>query len=177
MGGYAPARKPKVNPRLIIPVSLPICSVPTHNSKKTRIIAYLSRQKRRENGYVAKKGERSRKEGEKWKGAWCDQQERRTSRMCQVCEFHSGPRGCVKGDTCDFIHMKEQPCRWYTAHTRACESMRMHVLITNRWHHTQHPHALIYFHLIFLIISNYLRSSPQRVDGIYMHRYFSYAWT
>jgi len=42
-------------------------------------------------------------------------QRRQPVRMLKqkVCEFHNTPRGCVKGDQCDFIHQKDQPCDFF----------------------------------------------------------------
>jgi hypothetical protein len=37
----------------------------------------------------------------------------------QICKFHLEPRGCVKGEMCDFVHQKQQPCRWFTS-DRGC---------------------------------------------------------
>lgn len=41
------------------------------------------------------------------------------SKRPQICEFFNKPRGCIKGDACDFIHQKDQPCRWFTSE-RGC---------------------------------------------------------
>jgi len=35
------------------------------------------------------------------------------------CDFFSTPKGCVKGDQCDFIHTKNRPCEFYSQ-TRGC---------------------------------------------------------
>lgn len=37
----------------------------------------------------------------------------------RVCEFFGQPRGCIKGDTCDFKHMNNAPCRWFNS-PRGC---------------------------------------------------------
>jgi len=32
----------------------------------------------------------------------------------KLCEFFKTPRGCVKGDTCDFIHQKDKVCDFFS---------------------------------------------------------------
>jgi hypothetical protein len=31
----------------------------------------------------------------------------------QICDFFNQPRGCIKGNACDFIHQKQQVCQYY----------------------------------------------------------------
>lgn len=37
----------------------------------------------------------------------------------QKCEFFSTERGCIKGDMCDFIHVKDKVCDFF-ASERGC---------------------------------------------------------
>jgi len=37
----------------------------------------------------------------------------------KACEFFSTERGCIKGDSCDFIHQKQKPCE-FTSTPKGC---------------------------------------------------------
>ncbi len=38
----------------------------------------------------------------------------------KICDFYATERGCVKGDACEFIHVKEKVCDFYLSE-RGCK--------------------------------------------------------